>query len=150
MTIQHIMQQSKDLLLKHGEYPPTIFVDFASGHRGKQLLLDKCPDNLSDFHKVVFLIGREKSEELPEEDIASLCFVCECEAVRHNINDPKDVTKREVLLFQMLEVLPPEQGESKQTLKLSLHFVEMIRDGSGTSLTCFQTMTPSLPLLLTK
>jgi hypothetical protein len=124
------MSISKDLLLKHGGHPPTMFVDFVSERRGKQIFLSDFPDSRADFHEGMYLLGREASEQLPEESIASLCFVCECDAVQHNL-ETKDTTEREVLLFQMLEILPPKQGRTKQSLQLTLHFVELIRDGAG-------------------
>jgi len=132
MSIQRIMQQSKDLILEHGVHPPAMFVDFASDHIGKQIFLDNIPEDLDMFHKTMFMLGRDKAEQLPDEDLASLCFVAEVNGVRIEVEDePKVTDRRECLLFQYLAVLPPDPGESKKNLELSLHFVELIRDGQG-------------------
>lgn len=128
MNIKEITQFAKETLLEVGEHPPTFFVERRQGISAV-VLADF--DSNKDLHS--FLIGRKVAQERrwKVREIKEIIFIVEAWFSENaDVCPSEDPDRREVLSVARLAVKPRLFGKSG--LVMTMQYIEMIRDGSGT------------------
>lgn len=131
MDTQHIMSHAKSMLLEEGGHPPMLYVSFTDNNQGGALVLHGLPSAPLDAAKAMFVIGYNWAEKHAGRNIASLCFICEVMGARRKLGTQLDLSNVKPFLHLQVIDLIPVPGESKPSLRFTVHCIEEIRDDAG-------------------